>query len=87
MPPSGRTPGSWTVAGGGLAATLIGNGIGRFAYTPLIPALIAAGWFSPAEAVYLAAANLAGYLVVVEVSGQGPVTRTEAQAWVDAAGR
>ncbi len=63
MLPSGRTPGSWTVAGGGLAATLIGNGIGRFAYTPLIPALIAAGWFSPAEAVYLAAANLAGYLV------------------------
>ena len=29
------------------AATLIGNGIGRFAYTPLIPALIAAGWFTP----------------------------------------
>lgn len=56
-------PGIWRVAGGGLAATLIGNGIGRFAYTPLIPALIAAGWFTPAEAVYLAAANLAGYLV------------------------
>lgn len=46
----------------GLAVTLIGNGIGRFAYTPLIPALIAAGWFMPAEAAYLAAANLAGYL-------------------------
>ncbi|MFB9265746.1 YbfB/YjiJ family MFS transporter [Bradyrhizobium erythrophlei] len=34
----------------------------RFAYTPLIPALIAAKWFTPAEAVYLGAANLAGYL-------------------------
>ncbi len=55
-------PGIWVVALGGLAATLIGNGIGRFAYTPLIPALIGAGWFTPAEAVYLAAANLAGYL-------------------------
>lgn len=53
----------WRVAGGGLAATFIGNGLGRFAYTPLIPVLIAAGWFSPAEASYLAAANLAGYLV------------------------
>jgi len=35
-------------------------GLARFAYTPLIPALIAAKWFSPAEAVYLGAANLAG---------------------------
>ena len=52
----------WPLALAGLAATLIGNGIARFAYTPLIPALIAAGWFAPAEAVYLAAANLAGYL-------------------------
>jgi len=31
--------------------------------------------------------DLAGYLVVVEVSGQGPVTAAEAQAWVAAAGR
>lgn len=54
---------AWRVASGGLAATFIGNGLGRFAYTPLIPVLIAAGWFSPAEASYLAAANLAGYLV------------------------
>ncbi|MCW5741291.1 MAG: YbfB/YjiJ family MFS transporter [Alphaproteobacteria bacterium] len=53
----------WRVATGGLAATFIGNGLGRFAYTPLIPVLIAAGWFAPAEASYLAAANLAGYLV------------------------
>ena len=59
----------WTVAVGGLAATLIGNGIGRFAYTPLIPALIAAHWFTPAEAVYLAAANLVGYLLGALVAG------------------
>ncbi len=57
-----RRPGLWPAAVAGLAATLIGNGLGRFAYTPLIPALIAAGWFAPEEAVYLAAANLAGYL-------------------------
>ena len=46
----------------GLCASLVGLGLARFAYTPLIPALIAAKWFSPAEAVYLGAANLAGYL-------------------------
>jgi predicted MFS family arabinose efflux permease len=43
-------------------ANLVGIGIARFGYTPLIPALIAAGWFLPSAAVYLGAANLAGYL-------------------------
>jgi predicted MFS family arabinose efflux permease len=45
-----------------LSANLVGIGIARFGYTPLIPALIAAGWFNPSAAVYLGAANLAGYL-------------------------
>ena len=45
-----------------LSATLVGIGLARFGYTPLIPALIAAGWFRPSAAVYLGAANLAGYL-------------------------
>lgn len=44
------------------AATLLGIGLARFAYTPLIPALIAAGWFTPADTAYLGAANLAGYV-------------------------
>jgi len=52
----------WLSAAAGLCASLVGLGLARFAYTPLIPALIAAKWFSPAEAVYLGAANLAGYL-------------------------
>src|SRR3954447_24647004 len=46
----------------GLCANLIGIGLARFAYAPLIPALIAARWLAPAQAVYLGAANLAGYL-------------------------
>jgi predicted MFS family arabinose efflux permease len=41
---------------------LVGIGLARFAYTPLIPALIDAQWFTAAEAAYLGAANLAGYL-------------------------
>ncbi|HEX6142140.1 MAG TPA: YbfB/YjiJ family MFS transporter [Geminicoccaceae bacterium] len=47
----------------GLCAILVGIGLARFAYTPLIPALIEQGWFSPGGAAYLGAANLAGYFV------------------------
>ncbi|BBK31123.1 putative MFS family arabinose efflux permease [Stella humosa] len=46
----------------GLCAILVGIGIARFAYTPLLPALIEAGWFAPSAAAYLGAANLMGYL-------------------------
>jgi predicted MFS family arabinose efflux permease len=52
----------WLSAVAGLCASLVGLGLARFAYTPLIPALISAKWFSPADAVYLGAVNLAGYL-------------------------
>jgi predicted MFS family arabinose efflux permease len=45
-----------------LCANLVGIGIARFGYTPLLPAVIAAGWFPPSAAAYLGAANLAGYL-------------------------
>lgn len=56
-------PGSaWRFAVAGLCASLVGLGLARFAYTPLIPALIAAKWFSASDVVYLGAANLAGYL-------------------------
>jgi len=46
----------------GFSASLVGLGLARFSYTPLIPALIAAKWFDPSDVVYLGAANLAGYL-------------------------
>lgn len=46
----------------GLAASLVGIGLARFAYTPLLTALIDAGWFPESDAIYLGAANLAGYL-------------------------
>ncbi|MGL4766972.1 MAG: YbfB/YjiJ family MFS transporter [Formosimonas sp.] len=47
----------------GLAATFIGNGIGRFGYITLIPVLIQANWFSKAEASQLGVATLLGYLL------------------------
>lgn len=47
----------------GLAALLVGLGLGRFAYTPLLPAMVAEGWFSAAEATSAGAANLIAYLI------------------------
>ncbi|WP_185961278.1 YbfB/YjiJ family MFS transporter [Telmatospirillum sp. J64-1] len=47
----------------GLAATLLGLGLARFAYTPLLPALVTEGWLSSSDATYLGAANLLGYLL------------------------
>jgi predicted MFS family arabinose efflux permease len=44
-------------------ASLVGTGLARFAYTPLLPAIVGAHWFQPSAAAYLGAANLAGYLV------------------------
>src|SRR3954453_16980843 len=52
----------WRGTASALCAILVGIGLARFAYTPLIPALVEAGWFTPAQAAYLGAANLAGYL-------------------------
>lgn len=46
----------------GAMATFVGIGLARFAYTPMIPALVDAHWFSATQAAYLGAANLLGYL-------------------------
>ena len=62
-----------------LCANLVGIGLARFGYTPLIPALIAAGWFAPSAAVYLGAANLAGYLAGA-LGARAIATRTGAPA-------
>lgn len=46
----------------GLCATLVGVGLSRFAYAPLLPAMVQAEWLSAGAAGVLGAANLAGYL-------------------------
>jgi predicted MFS family arabinose efflux permease len=61
-PNLGHHAGPWRAVLAGACASLVGIGLARFAYTPLIPVLIAEGWFAPAEVAYLGAANLAGYL-------------------------
>jgi predicted MFS family arabinose efflux permease len=57
-----QTTAAWRGVAACLCTTTIGLGLARFAYTPLIPALIAAHWFAPSQAVYLGAANIIGYL-------------------------
>ena len=47
----------------GAATLMVGMGIGRFSYAPLMPALIRSDALSVAEAGYVGAFNLAGYLV------------------------
>ncbi|GAB7522269.1 YbfB/YjiJ family MFS transporter [Paraburkholderia sp. 2C] len=59
----------WWGALAGACSSLVGIGLARFAYTPLLPAIIAAQWFSASTAAYLAAANLGGYLAGALLGG------------------
>jgi predicted MFS family arabinose efflux permease len=52
----------WRGTLAGFSASLVGIGLARFAYTPLLPAIVGAHWFDASRAAYLGAANLAGYL-------------------------
>jgi predicted MFS family arabinose efflux permease len=66
------TPAAYNVWRGTLAgasASLIGIGLARFAYTPLLPAIIGAHWFPASTAAYLGAANLGGYLAGALLAG------------------
>ena len=47
----------------GAAATFAGNGLARFAYVPIFPAMVGAGWVDGGRAGLLGAAALGGYLV------------------------
>lgn len=44
-------------------ATCAGNGLARFAYVPLFPAMVSPGWVDGGQAGLLGAAALGGYLV------------------------
>ena len=62
--------GAGPAAFAGFAALLTGIGLARFAYTPLIPVIIEAGWYTEGEAAYLGAANFAGYFLGALAGGQ-----------------
>jgi predicted MFS family arabinose efflux permease len=71
---STRTIAAWAFAG--FCALLLGHGFGRFAYTPILPALVTEGWLDAPGAAFLGAANLAGYLAgalaAPWLAGRGP---------------
>jgi MFS family permease len=52
----------------GMAATLTGVGIGRFAYVAILPLLVQQAWFSRTEAGWLGAANLTGYFLGIGIA-------------------
>ncbi|WP_234686027.1 YbfB/YjiJ family MFS transporter [Bradyrhizobium monzae] len=80
LAPASRT---WPAVSAGLCATLVGIGLARFAYTPLLPAVVGAHWFGASAAAYIGAANLAGYLAgallahpMLKVSSAASLIRT-----------
>ncbi|MDQ7974361.1 MAG: YbfB/YjiJ family MFS transporter [Rhodocyclaceae bacterium] len=78
--PLGTDRAHWPAVGAGLAASLVGIGLARFAYTPLLPAMVDSGWFPAPAAAFLGAANLAGYLLGA-LGGRWLARRSSAQ-WV-----
>jgi predicted MFS family arabinose efflux permease len=61
-----------SVAGG--VCMLLGIGLARLAYTPLIPALVDARWFTVVQADYLGAVNLLGYLAGAAIAHRATQT-------------
>jgi len=60
---------------GGIFSLMIAMGIGRFAYTPILPLMQNALSFSDAMADYLASSNYAGYLVGAILAGVLPLKK------------
>jgi hypothetical protein len=56
-------PDRWAIAITGAVALAVAMGIGRFAFTPLLPMMLADGVIDLATASWLASANYLGYLV------------------------
>lgn len=62
---------------GGIFALMVAMGIGRFAYTPVLPLMQEALHFSDAMAGYLASSNYAGYFVGAMLTGVLPLKRNK----------
>jgi predicted MFS family arabinose efflux permease len=72
---------SVTLACGGLAAMAAALGIGRFVYTPILPAMLGALHWSKFEAGLVASANLLGYFAGALLAGH-PLVAARARFWL-----
>lgn len=75
--------GIWKPALAGAGAICAGIGLARFAYVPLFPAMVGAGWVDGGGGGLLGAANLAGYLLGV-MGGRGLAARVGVPRTLDA---
>ncbi|MBE7245430.1 MAG: YbfB/YjiJ family MFS transporter [Actinomycetospora chiangmaiensis] len=62
LSPARTDPSPWPVVGSGLVALAVAMGIGRFAFTPLMPLMMRDGTLTATVGAEWAAANYAGYL-------------------------
>ena len=60
----------WLVVSGGVVALAVAMGIGRFAFTPLLPLVLRDGTLDAAGAAEWAAANYIGYLIGALTAGR-----------------
>ncbi len=58
-----KSPGPWAIALAGMVSLGVAMGIGRFAFTPILPMMLADGVLDLPAASWLASANYLGYLV------------------------
>ena len=57
------SPGPWAIALAGLVSLAVAVGIGRFAFTPLLPMMLNDGVVDLPAASWLASANYLGYML------------------------
>src|SRR3954469_22208665 len=57
------SPPSWAIGVAGLLSLAVAMGVGRFAFTAMLPLMLQAGQLDVAAGGWIAAANYAGYLV------------------------